>query len=62
MFKMKEKLSIDRKSLLLETVFITIIAIFFYKSNFIYINKYKISFLAVIIITVLVMNLYTIFK
>lgn len=62
MFKMKEKLSIDCKSLLLETVFITIIAIFFYKSKFIYINKYKISFLAVIIITVLAMNLYTIFK
>lgn len=58
MLKIKEKLTIDYKNLLVEGIFILIISILFYKSNFISINKAK--YMAVIILSIVLMNLYTI--
>ena len=45
MLKIKEKLTIDYKNLFVEAIFILIISILFYNSNFIYINKIKIKFI-----------------
>lgn len=60
MLKIKEKLTIDYKNLFLEVIFISIISILFYKSNFIYINKIKIKYIVIIILSILLINLYTI--
>ena len=60
MLKIKEKLTIDYKNLFVEAIFILIISILFYNSNFIYINKIKIKFIVIIILSILLMSLYTI--
>lgn len=60
MLKIKERLMIDYKNLFVEVIFILIISILFYNSNFIYINKTKIKFIVIIILSILFMNLYNI--
>ena len=60
MLKIKEKLTIDYKNLFVEAIFILIISILFYNTNFIYINKIKIKFIVIIILSILLMSLYTI--
>lgn len=60
MLKIKEKLLIDYKNLFVEVIFILIISILFYNSNFIYINESKIKFIVIIILSILFMNLYNI--
>ena len=53
MLKIKEKLLIDYKNLFVEVIFILIISILFYNSNFIYINESKIKFIVIIILILL---------
>lgn len=58
--EIKEKLTIHYKNLFVEAIFILIISILFYNSNFIYSNKIKIKFIVIIILSILLMSLYTV--
>lgn len=59
MLKLKEKSQLNYKSLITEIIFILIIALLFYNSNFIYINKLKWEYILIVIASIGIMSIYS---